>query len=79
MYYINNDKKMNKQLRDLALTIKDLEAEYDYYNLYEPDDRESADRLKRRIDKTYDEYDDLKKRIETEELDGVKESSFPTK
>ena len=70
---------MNKQLRDLVLTIKDLEAEYDYYNLYEPDDRESADRIKRKIDKTYDEYDDLKKRIETEKLDGVRESSFPKK
>jgi len=68
---------MNKELRDLALQIKDLEAEFDYYCLYEPDDRESADRLKRWIDKTYDEHDDLKKRIETEKLDGVRESSFP--
>ena len=67
---------MNEQLRDLALQIKDLEAEFDYYNLYEPDERESADRLKRLIDKTYDEYDDLKKRIDNEKLDAVKESSF---
>ncbi len=67
---------MNKQLRDLALQIKDLEAEYDYYCLYEPDDRESSDRLKRWIDKTYNEYDDLKKSVETEKLDGVKESNF---
>ena len=67
---------MNKQLRDLVLTIKDLEAEYDYYNLYEPDDRKSTDRIKRKIDKTYDEYDDLKKRIDNEKLDAVKESSF---
>ena len=70
---------MTKELQQLCLQIKDLEAEYDYYNLYEPDDRESADRLKRWIDKTYDEYDDLKKRIEMEKLDGVKESSFPNK
>ena len=67
---------MNEQLRDLALQIKDLEAEFDYYNLYEPDERESADRLKGLIDKTYDEYDDLKKRIDNEKLDAVKESSF---
>jgi len=70
---------MTKELQQLCLQIKDLEAEYDYYNLYEPDDRESADRLKRWIDKTYDEYDDLKKRIEMEKLDGVRESSFPNK
>jgi len=67
---------MNEQLRDLALQIKDLEAEFDYYNLYEPDERKSADRLKRLIDKTYDKYDDLKKRIDNEKLDAVKESSF---
>jgi len=65
---------MNKQLRDLTLKIKDLEAELDYYNLYEPDDRESADRLKRLIDKTYDEYDDLKKRKEKPIFNGDNEN-----
>jgi hypothetical protein len=68
---------MNKQLRDLVLTIKDLEAEYDYYCIYEPEDRESSDRIRRWIDKTYEEYEDLKERVEKEKLDGVKESSFP--
>lgn len=70
---------MNKRLKDLALQIKDLEAEYDYYCLYEPEDRESAGRVRRWIDKAHNEHEDLKKRIETEKLDGVRESSFPNK
>ena len=46
---------MNKEEKTQWLRIKDLEAEYDYMNLYEPDDREYADFVKREIDVAYDE------------------------
>jgi hypothetical protein len=70
---------MNKRLKDLLLQLKDLEAEHDYYCIYEPEDRESSDKIRKRIDKIYEEYEDLEKRVETEKLDGVRESSFPNK
>ena len=44
-------------IRDLNYRIKDLEAEHDYYHLYEPDDRESIDKLRREIDDAYHQID----------------------
>tara|TARA_R110000824_G_scaffold396222_1_gene597561 strand:+ start:111 stop:299 length:189 start_codon:yes stop_codon:yes gene_type:complete len=44
-------------IRDLNYRIKDLEAEFDYYCLYEPDDRKSMDKLKREIDDAYHQID----------------------
>jgi hypothetical protein len=67
---------MSKELKDLLLEIKDLEAEYDYYCLHEPNDTESMERIKGRIINANNKYDDLNKRVEQEKLDGVKESSF---
>ena len=46
---------MNKEERDKWLHIKDLEAELDYYHLYEPDDRASIHRLEDKIDELYEE------------------------
>ena len=37
------------------LYIQDLEAELDYYGLYEPEDRESILRLIKQIDDIYEE------------------------
>ena len=51
---------MNKEEKNQWLRIKDLEAEYDYMNLYEPDDRKYADFIKREIDNAYDELSVLK-------------------
>ena len=45
---------MSNAEKDQWLRIKDLEAEYDYMNLYEPDDRKYADFVKRQIDEAYD-------------------------
>jgi hypothetical protein len=47
--------KMTAEERDKWLHIKDLEAELDYYNLYEPDDRASIHRLQDKIDDLYEE------------------------
>lgn len=46
---------MNKEERDKWLHIKDLEAELDYYHLYEPTDRDSIHRLQDKIDDLYAE------------------------
>tara|TARA_R110000824_G_scaffold107813_4_gene254362 strand:+ start:529 stop:723 length:195 start_codon:yes stop_codon:yes gene_type:complete len=46
---------MNKEERDNWLHIKDLEAELDYYNLYEPKERASIHRLQDKIDDLYEE------------------------
>ena len=46
---------MNKEEKDKWLHIKDLEAELDYYGLYEPDDRDSIHRLQDKIDDLYEE------------------------
>ena len=46
---------MNKEERDNWLHIKDLEAELDYYNLYEPKERASIHRLQDKIDNLYEE------------------------
>jgi len=47
--------KMTEEERDKWLHIKDLEAELDYYHLYEPDDRASIHRLHDKIDDIYEE------------------------
>ena len=46
---------MNKEERDKWLHIKDLEAELDYYHLYESKDRASIHRLEDKIDELYEE------------------------
>ena len=46
---------MNKEEKDKWLHIKDLEAELDYYGLYEPDDRASIHKLEDEIDDCYEE------------------------
>ena len=46
---------MNKEEKDKWLHIKDLEAELDYYHLYEPKDRTSIHRLQDKIDDLYEE------------------------
>ena len=43
--------------RDLHYRIKDLEAELEYYCVYEPEDTESVDRLKREINDAYHQVD----------------------
>tara|TARA_R110002051_G_scaffold256605_1_gene315702 strand:- start:147 stop:347 length:201 start_codon:yes stop_codon:yes gene_type:complete len=45
---------MSNAEKDQWLRIKDLEGEFDYMNLYEPDDRKYADFVKRQIDGAYD-------------------------
>ena len=47
--------KMTAEERDKWLHIKDLEAELDYYHLYEPKDKDSIHRLEDRIDELYEE------------------------
>ena len=46
---------MNKEEKDKWLHIKDIEAELDYYGLYEPKDRASIHRLQDKIDDLYEE------------------------
>ena len=47
--------KMTEEERDKWLHIKDLEAELDYYHLYEPKERDSIHRLQDKIDDLYEE------------------------
>ena len=47
--------KMTAEERDKWLHIKDLEAELDYYHLYEPKERDSIHRLQDKIDDLYEE------------------------
>ena len=46
---------MDKEEKDKWLHIKDLEAELDYYHLYEPKDKGSIHRLQDQIDHLYEE------------------------
>ena len=46
---------MNKEEKDKWLHIKDLEAELDYYHLYEPKEKDSIHRLEDKIDALYEE------------------------
>ena len=46
---------MNKEEKDNWLHIKDLEAELDYYHLYEPKEKDSIHRLEDKIDDLYEE------------------------
>ena len=47
--------KMTAEERDKWLHIKDLEAELDYYYLYEGTDKDSIHRLQDKIDDLYEE------------------------
>ena len=47
--------KMN--IKDLNYRIKDLEAEHDYYYVYEPEDTASMERLKREVNDAYHQVD----------------------
>ena len=47
--------KMTAEERDEWLHIKDLEAELDYYHLYEPKEKDSIHRLEDKIDELYEE------------------------
>ena len=47
--------KMTEEERDKWLHIKDLEAELDYYHLYEPKEKDSIHRLEDKIDELYEE------------------------
>ena len=47
--------KMTEEERGKWLHIKDLEAELDYYHLYEPKDRASIHKLEDEIDDRYEE------------------------
>ena len=47
--------KMTAEERDKWLHIKDLEAELDYYHLYEPKEKDSIHRLEDKIDELYEE------------------------
>ena len=47
--------KMTEAQRDKWLHIKDLEAELDYYHLYEPKEKDSIHRLEDKIDELYEE------------------------
>ena len=47
--------KITKEEREKWLHIKDLEAELDYYHLYEPKDRASIHKLEDEIDDRYEE------------------------
>ena len=46
---------MTAEERDNWLHIKDLEAELDYYHLYEPKEKDSIHRLEDKIDELYEE------------------------
>ena len=69
----------NKELKAIKSHLKDLEAELGYYCIYEPDNTKNISALERKIDRESDKFNDLSLRIEREELDGVKESSFSNK
>lgn len=47
--------KMTKEEKDKWLHIRDLEHELDYFNLYEPKEKESIHRLQDKIDDLYAE------------------------
>ena len=55
------EEKITEEERAKWLHIKDLEAELDYYHLYEPKERASIHKLEDEIDDCYEELEFPKK------------------